>query len=279
MDSFNASVRNSKALSNVEKFTYLRTFLEGEAQHTISGLSLTNDNYNEPLNLLKKRFGNNQAIISAYMNTLVKLPFVNNENVKALRKFYDDVESHVRSLSTLGIKMENYGASISTLILEKLPPEAKLVITGNIKENTWDLAKVLGRINLELRARKTCTVPKKTEEGKNSAHFDSELLCTGSSLHSGSHRSRFQSGNPSKCIKCIFCRGNYWSDKRSVISDVEARKDFLKNEKRCFLCLKPDHLSPNCTKTKPCCYCKGMHNSVIFNDRNKQGNQTSTNFA
>ena len=32
--------------------------------------------------------------------------------------------------------MENYGALISTLILEKLPPELKLTVTRNIKENT-----------------------------------------------------------------------------------------------------------------------------------------------
>ena len=100
MDSFNAAVHNSKALSDVEKFNYLRIFLEGEAQHTISGLSLTNDNYNEALNLLKNHFGNNQVIISANMNTLVKLPSVNNEDIKALRKLYDDVGSHVRRLST-----------------------------------------------------------------------------------------------------------------------------------------------------------------------------------
>ena len=100
MDSFNAAVHNSKALSDVEKFNYLRIFLEGEAQHTISGLSLTNDNYNEALNLLKNHFGNNQVIISAHMNTLVKPPSVNNEDIKALRKLYDDVGSHVRRLST-----------------------------------------------------------------------------------------------------------------------------------------------------------------------------------
>ena len=77
---------------------------------------------------------------------------------------------------------------ISALILEKLPPEVKLVITRNIKENTWDLAKVLELINLELRVCKTCTVTEKTEGGTNSVHFDSELPYTGSSLHSGSHR-------------------------------------------------------------------------------------------
>ena len=79
---------------------------------------------------------------------------------------------------------------ISTLRIRKIPPEVKLVKTRNIKENTWDLAKVLELINLELRARETCTVPEKTEGGKNSAHFDSELPYTGSSFHSGSHRSQ-----------------------------------------------------------------------------------------
>ena len=81
--------------------------------------------------------------------------------------------------------MENYEVLIST-ILEKLPSAVKLVIARNIKENTCGLTKVLELINLELRARETCTAPEKTEGGKNSAHFDSELPYTGSSLHSGS---------------------------------------------------------------------------------------------
>ena len=241
MDSFSAAVQNSKALPNVEKFNYLRTFLEGEAQHTISGLSLTNDNYNEALNLLKNCFGSNQVIISTYMNTLVKLPSVNSKDVKALQKFYDDVESHGRSLSTLGIEMEIYGALISTLILQKLPPEVKLVITRNIKENTWVLAKVLELINLELRARETCTVLEKTEGGKNCAHIDSELPYTGSSLHSGSYMPRLQSCNPPKSgenIKCIFCRGNHWSDKCSAILDFEARKDFFEKGEKMFFVSK-----------------------------------------
>ena len=137
--------------------------------------------------------------------------------------------------------MENYGALISALILQKLPPEVKLVITRNITENTWVLAKVLELINLEPRARETCTVLEKTEGDKNCAHIDSELPYTGSSLHSGSYRSRFQSGNPSKSggnIKCIFCRGNHWSDKCSAISDFEARKDFFEKGEKMFFVSK-----------------------------------------
>ena len=122
--------------------------------------------------------------------------------------------------------MENYEVLISTIILGKLPSEVKLVITRNIKENTCGLAKVLKLINLELRARETCTAPEKTEGGKNSAHFDSELPYTGSSL--------LQVHKSGRNIRCIFCRGNHWSDKCSVTSDFQAKKDYSKKEKRCF---------------------------------------------
>ena len=36
-------------LSNVKKFNYLKSFVEGEALHSIAGLSLTNDHYREAL--------------------------------------------------------------------------------------------------------------------------------------------------------------------------------------------------------------------------------------
>ena len=73
-DSFTAAIHNSVSLTKVEKFNYLRSFLVDEALHCISGLPLTNDNYENALKLLKDRYGNNQVIISAHMNVLVKLP-------------------------------------------------------------------------------------------------------------------------------------------------------------------------------------------------------------
>ena len=119
---------NPVSLTNVEKFNYLRSLLVDEALHCISGLLLTNGNY-DPLNctalkLLKHRYGNNQIIISAHMNALIKLLKVrNNNDIHGLRKFCDDMESNIRSLSSLGIETSTYGTLIATLILEKLLKE------------------------------------------------------------------------------------------------------------------------------------------------------------
>ena len=52
-DSFTAAIHNSVSLANVQKFNYLRSFLVDEALNCISGLPLTNDNYENALKLLK----------------------------------------------------------------------------------------------------------------------------------------------------------------------------------------------------------------------------------
>ena len=80
--------------------------------------------------------------------------------------------------------------------------------------------------------------------------------------------------------KCVFCDGDHWWDKGRIASDVQARKDLLKKGNRCFMCLKIDHISQNCQKTKPCFYCKNIHNSVICSDKTSSENsKVSTNYA
>ena len=137
-DSFHAAIDSCTQLSDVEKFNYLRSFLVGDALHAIDGLSLTNENYKEAMSVLKNRFGNTQLIISSHMNALVKIPKVLHEDLVTLRKFYDDVESHVRSLKNLGVESESYGSLLSTVVMDKLPEEIKLIVSRNIKTGHLD---------------------------------------------------------------------------------------------------------------------------------------------
>ena len=69
--------------------------LEGPAAKCVRGFSLTSKNYIEAKKLLKDRFGNMQVIISAYINILLKLPQLNNDNVTKLTSLYNVVESNI----------------------------------------------------------------------------------------------------------------------------------------------------------------------------------------
>ena len=55
------------------------------------------------------------------MNALVKMSSVNNKDLSGLRKFFDDVTSHVRSLTNLVVESRTYGSLLCPIILEKLP--------------------------------------------------------------------------------------------------------------------------------------------------------------
>ena len=128
-DSFQAAVGKSTNLSGKEKFNYLRNLLEGDALHAIARFSLTNDNNKEALELLQSRYGNTQQIIAAHINALVKMSSVNNEDLRGLRKFFDDVTSHVRSLVNLGVESRTYGSLLCPVILEKLSNGLRLTIS------------------------------------------------------------------------------------------------------------------------------------------------------
>ena len=53
VDSYEIAISSSSNLNNIEKFNYLRCYLEDDALHTIAGLTLTNENYKKALDLLK----------------------------------------------------------------------------------------------------------------------------------------------------------------------------------------------------------------------------------
>ena len=58
-------------LSNIEKISYLRSKLSGEATRAVSGLTLANDNYDIAMTVLKERFGNHQEVIDLHYNEMI----------------------------------------------------------------------------------------------------------------------------------------------------------------------------------------------------------------
>ena len=56
-----------------DKFNYLKGCLKGEAGAAISGWSLSSENYKEAVSILRDRFGNEQVLISAHMESLLKI--------------------------------------------------------------------------------------------------------------------------------------------------------------------------------------------------------------
>ena len=81
-DTFEATVHNNESITNIEKFTYLKTYLDKSVLQAIEGFPLTNENYTEALILLNGGYGNEKYIIPCHMKKLVKLEPVIHPGVK-----------------------------------------------------------------------------------------------------------------------------------------------------------------------------------------------------
>ena len=122
-DSFESAVHKNSAISNVDKFNYLKGLLDGPAASCIAGVALTNGNYNTALDLLKNRFANPQLLISSHMDALLKLQGSSSgHDIRSIRRLYDTIES-------LGVESESYGSLLVLVIMNKIPEEMRLIVS------------------------------------------------------------------------------------------------------------------------------------------------------
>ena len=80
------SVENNKALSLAIKLEYPKTQCEGPAYQAISGLELSDADYQIAADILKGRFGQRQIILNSRIDALSKINAVKSGNVIELSK-------------------------------------------------------------------------------------------------------------------------------------------------------------------------------------------------
>ena len=135
-ETFETAIEHNKNLKKIEKFTYLRGYLEGTALQAIDGFPLTNDNYSNVWNILKERYGNPQLITSCHINNLIELEAVSGSNVKDLRDLFDKIKISVRALKTTGIHEDQVRLLLIPAVLKKLPNVIRLQISRRLGKKT-----------------------------------------------------------------------------------------------------------------------------------------------
>jgi len=114
-DYFEASAQQfDSSLSSVQKLSYLRAQLQDDARF-VSGFTLTGPNYQH--SVMRQCYGQPCKLINAHMNALIEMHNPTNSS-SVLQLFYDTVENHTQSLSSLGQHHETYGSMLVPIILK-----------------------------------------------------------------------------------------------------------------------------------------------------------------
>ena len=89
----------------MDKLNYLKRLLKNEANYVISGLEITENNYEEAVDLLKEKYDRKELMINAHYSQLHDIPIASTYYEK-LRSIYNHTEQPLRSLQALSENTE-----------------------------------------------------------------------------------------------------------------------------------------------------------------------------
>ena len=90
-------------------------------------------NYKTAVDILQKRYGNTEVLISSFLHKFVTLAKVKNDkDKKGWRKLLDQTESSIQNLSSLDVTTDRYGTFLVSLINGRLPDNIRISIAKKL---------------------------------------------------------------------------------------------------------------------------------------------------
>ena len=258
-DSFRTAIHENDSLKDITKFNCLTSYLKGPTKAAIPGILITESNYLEAVELLQKRFGNKQILITFNIDQLLSISPVNNINeIKKSRQLLDKVESTVRNLKSLDIDTKQYGPVLISIVMNKLLETIRLDITRSMSESQeWDVDTLLEVLRKEINSRELCSYMSNLKSGDKLDKTSKDDFLAAAFGNSDGTKS-----NPHN-ITCTFCKQNHTSSKCNMITDVNSGKAIFKSKRKCFVCLRSGHKASECKSTNKCYKCGSQHHLSI----------------
>ncbi|GBO26251.1 hypothetical protein AVEN_107522-1 [Araneus ventricosus] len=264
-NSFETTIHENNVLSKVEKFSYLKMYLSGKALNVVSGFELSSENYDNCIKILKDRFGRKDVIVSSYMNKIINIePVKNSSNLNALRRLYDDLITSVRNLDAMSVTSGSYSCMLIAMVLKKIPYNMELEFNKKKgSKSEVEVSELLDYIKSEVECRESSNLiingnlselassPRKSFESKKYVHTKRPVAVT-------------LATNVKVRYSCFCKNDTHDSDNCNEFSN-EQNRNKLRDDRRCYRCLKKFHTSSTCrSKIAPCSLCKNNSHNKIF---------------
>ncbi|XP_064475626.1 uncharacterized protein LOC135389518 [Ornithodoros turicata] len=235
-DQFRATVHDNQRLTDVNRLKYLVSLVIGPAARAIEGLTILDGNYATAVEILKKRFGKSELLVTEHMGSLFDLkPVTSISDVKGLRELHETVTVRIRNLKSLGVAQSQYAIAVREAVLRKIPKELELeYYKQKDEQSTVDtLTSLLDFLETEIECRERV---RRSAEDVPLPKRRAPLTPSASSLTANA--------TDSSCILCKSSQHLLESCDRGLSPD-EIRNT-LRREGCCFLCGKKGHRSKDC---------------------------------
>ncbi|XP_066982203.1 uncharacterized protein [Macrobrachium rosenbergii] len=136
-DLYSSVIHNRTDITSVLKFSILRSSLKGNAFRVIEGLSITNQNYDVAIQMLKETYLDSSRLTRSLLREFNNLPSPRH-NYEELLNFRLAYRKLMLQASNNEVNVEQSESLLTNILLQKLSPEtSKLLIS---KYQTFDLS-------------------------------------------------------------------------------------------------------------------------------------------
>lgn len=249
-DTFSSLIDQNNAITEIQKFHYLRASLSGSASQIIASLEFSSASYPVAWDLVCKRFNNTRILKQNHVNALFNLDKINEESSLSLRKIIDNVAKHLRALQMLKEPTEKWDTLIIHLVTTKL--DSTTAREWEQKKAAYECPSLLNLTDFlkdraDLLESLECKSNKKHFKSKQEVKFE---LKTRSFLAS------------TAC--CAFCKNEHYIQDCPDFAklSIPDRIEQVKRNRLCINCLRPGHMIKQC-RSSSCRLCKSRHNTLL----------------
>ncbi|XP_028176994.1 uncharacterized protein LOC114364858 [Ostrinia furnacalis] len=251
-DMFTSLIHGNDSLGNVEKLHYLKGYVTGEAEQLIRQIPVSADNYVHAWTLLNERFNNKKYMSNCIIKRLLSQRNLSNEVSSGLKDLIDTTTDCLDGLRNLNIDVSNWDILVIHILSLKLDPETKkqweLHVSSNVSSDclpTYEQFKCF--ITQRYRALEFIE-PNKYHKNVNVDNNQGKLK----TFHVLKQN-------------CVYCdqehKINYCS--QFMKQSVDDRRDFVRQKRLCFNCLRLGHLARDCKNNTRCKICRRLHNTLL----------------
>ena len=262
-----------------DRLNLLISSCTGEAKESIADCILARSpdlGYDEARRILEVNFGQEHAIVSAYVRKLTEGPPIRSNDKSALAQLARDMrncEISCGAMSSAGLNTQHTVASIFKRLPANLQDKFMASVGPQLERGQPILFSQLS-VFLERRS-----LIEKSFLGQLAYHRKERGFSSSSQPDFGPPRTQKYSVNTAQVGDddsrgnvakqgCAFCLGQHaiWRCERFSNQPLRKRRAVVKSENLCFNCLG-SHLVRACKSKSTCRECGGRHNTLLHEER------------
>ncbi|XP_058839383.1 uncharacterized protein LOC131694882 [Topomyia yanbarensis] len=236
-DTFKNLISDNAQLTEIDKFTYLRTSLSGKALQEIGSIELSAANYSIAWKLLESRYENKKLLVKSHLDALLSIEPMKRESFESLNHVINDFDKHLQMLHKLGENIFGWSTILAHILASKL--DTTTLRLWETEHRSREVPRFTAM--LEFLKNHCIVLQSVTPERSSSQQHDPKKTSRAFNSYAGSTQTAcpFCGESQHQCFQC----------KKFKPMKIEERRNAVKTGRLCFNCLSLGHISKSCSRS------------------------------